>query len=159
VSHELRFERLFDAAPEQVFDALTDPEGLEEMYGRDEPGWIVEESEGEVRVGDTWSVAFGSSRDELYRFAHTYGVVDRPRRIAFASEQTAPDGSILEADVEITLEERGGKTLMTLIERGYPNAEERDLHEVGTPHAYDRLECFVRTRAGGPTKRQDRRSG
>ena len=48
VSHELRFERSFDAAPEEVFDALTDPEGLEEMYGRDEPGWIVE-SEGEVR--------------------------------------------------------------------------------------------------------------
>lgn len=50
MSHELRFERLFDAAPEEVFDALIDPEGLEEMYGRDEPGWTVE-SEGEVRVG------------------------------------------------------------------------------------------------------------
>jgi len=50
VSHELRFERVFDAAPEEVFDALTDPECLEQMYGRDEPGWIVE-SEGEVRVG------------------------------------------------------------------------------------------------------------
>ena len=105
MSHELRFERLFDAAPEEVFDALIDPEGLEEMYGRDEPGWIVE-SEGEVRVGGTWSVWFGPSQDEPYRFAHTYQVIDRPRRIAFASEQTAPDGSILEADVEITGEVR-----------------------------------------------------
>ena len=42
MGQELRFERLFDAAPEEVFDALTDPAGLEEMYGRDEPGWIVE---------------------------------------------------------------------------------------------------------------------
>jgi uncharacterized protein YndB with AHSA1/START domain len=157
VSHELRFERVFDAAPEEVFDALTDPEGLEEMYGRDEPGWIVE-SEGEVRVGDTWSVMFGPSREELYRFAHTYEVVDRPLRIAFASEQqTSPDGSILEAEVEITLEGRDGKTLLTLVERGYPSAEERDLHMIGTPHAYDRVERFIRTRAGGPTERQDRR--
>ena len=151
MSHDLRFERLFDALPEEVFDALTDPKGLEEMYGREEPGWIVE-SEGEVRVGGTWSVRFGPSRGELYRFAHAYEVVDRPRRVAFASEQTAPDGSILEADVEITLEGRGGKTLMTLVERGYPSAEERDLHMIGTPHAYDRLERFVRMRAGGPAK-------
>lgn len=139
MSHELRFGRLFDAAPEEVFDALIDPEGLEEMYGRDEPGWIVG-SEGEVRVGGTWRVWFGRSRDEPYRFAHTYQVIDRPRRIAFAAEQTAPDGSILEADVEITLEGRGGKTLVTLVERVYPSAEERDLHMVGTPHAYDRVE-------------------
>lgn len=156
MSHELRFERLFDAAPEEVFDALTSQEGLEEMYGRDEPGWIVE-SGGEVRVGGEWSVAFGPSCDELYRFTHRYEVVDRPRRIAFASEQTARDGSVLEADVEITLEGRDGKTMMTLVERGYPSAEERDLHMVGTPHAYDRLDRFVRTRAGGPTEKQDRR--
>jgi len=159
VSHELRFERWFDAAPEEVFDALTDPGGLEEMYGRDDPGWIVESSEGEVRVGSTWSVRFGPSREELYRFAHTYEVIDRPRRIAYVSEQqTSPDGSILEADVEITLGERDGRTLLTLVERGYPSAEERDLHMIGTPHAYDRLERYVRTRAGSTTKGQDRRS-
>lgn len=155
MSHELRFERVFDAAPEEVFDALTDPEGLEQMYGRDEPGWIVE-SEGEVRVGDTWSVRFGPSREKLYRFAHTYEVVDRPRRIA-SEQHVSTAGSILEADVEITLEGRDGKTLLTLVERGYPSAEERDLHMIGTPHAYDRLERFIRTRAGGPTERQDRR--
>jgi uncharacterized protein YndB with AHSA1/START domain len=107
----------------------------------------------------TWSATFGPSRKELYRFAHTYEVVDRPWRIAFASEQqTSPDGSILEADVEITLEERDGKTLLTLVERGYPSAGERDLREVGTPHAYDRLERYVRTRAGRTTKGQDWRS-
>jgi uncharacterized protein YndB with AHSA1/START domain len=49
VSHELRFGR--------VFDAFTDSEGLEEMYGLDEPGWIVE-SEGDVRVGGVWRVAY-----------------------------------------------------------------------------------------------------
>jgi uncharacterized protein YndB with AHSA1/START domain len=42
VSHELRFERVFDASVEEVFDALASREGLEEMCGTDEPGWIVE---------------------------------------------------------------------------------------------------------------------
>jgi len=148
VSLELRFERMFEAAPEGVFDALTDPDGLEEMYGLDEPGWIVE-SEGDLRVGGTWSVAFGSSRNELYRFTHTFEVVDRPRRIAFASTQTAPDGSSFDTDVEITLEERDERTLMTVVEKGFPSAEVRDLHEVGLPHAFDRVERFVRARVSG----------
>ena len=49
MSHELRFERVFDASPEEVFDAYTDPVGLEEMYGLDDPGWIVE-SGGSISV-------------------------------------------------------------------------------------------------------------
>ena len=100
MSHELRFERLFDAAPEEVFDALTDPEDLEEMYGRDEPGWIVE-SEGEVRVGDTWSVRFGPSREKLYRFVHTYEVVRRP-----AAAHRLHLGA---ADVPGRIDTRGGR--------------------------------------------------
>jgi uncharacterized protein YndB with AHSA1/START domain len=106
MSHELRFERVFDASAEEVFDAFVDPEGLEEMYGTDEPGWIVK-SEGEVRVEGAWSVAFGPSRDELYRFTHVFRVVDRPWRLTFIATETAPDGTILDLDVEITFEEWG----------------------------------------------------
>jgi uncharacterized protein YndB with AHSA1/START domain len=50
VSHELRLERVFDAAPEEVFDAFTDSEVLAEVYGREDPGWIVE-WEGDLRAG------------------------------------------------------------------------------------------------------------
>jgi len=149
VSHELRFERVFDAAPEEVFDAFTDPEGLEEMHGLDDPGWIVE-SEGDLRVGGTWSVAFGPSRSELYLFTHEFEVVDRPRRMAFRSNETGPDGSSFDSDVEVTFEEEeGGKTRMTIVQRGFPSAEVRDLHEVGLPHAFDRVERFIHTRVSG----------
>jgi uncharacterized protein YndB with AHSA1/START domain len=154
MSHELRFERAFDASVEEVFDAFVDPEGLEEMYWADEPGWIVE-SQGEVRVGGAWSVAFGPSRDELYRFTHVFWVVDRPQRVAFATTETAPDGTILDLDVELTFEDRDGKTLMTVVQRGFPSAEVRDLHGVGQPNAFDRLARFVRSRESGPfTKRR-----
>jgi uncharacterized protein YndB with AHSA1/START domain len=156
MSHELRFERAFDASPEEVFDAFVDPEGLEEMYGADEPGWIVE-SQGEVRVGGAWSVAFGPSRDELYRFTHVFWVVDRPQRVAFATTETAPDGTILDLDVELTFEEWNGKTLMTVVQRGFPSAELRDLHEVGQPNAFDRLASRVYARRSGPATERCRR--
>jgi uncharacterized protein YndB with AHSA1/START domain len=148
MSHEMRVERVFDAAPEEVFDAFTDPEGLEELYGLDDPGWIVE-SEGDLRAGGTWSVAFGPSRGELYRFTHVFEVVDRPRRVVFASTETAPDGSSFDTDVEVTFEEEGGKTRMKIVQRGFPSAEVRDLHMVGLPHAFDRVERFIHAQVSG----------
>jgi uncharacterized protein YxjI len=100
-------------------------------------------------------VAFGPSRDELYRFTHVFWVVDRPQRVAFATTETAPDGTILDLDVELTFEDRDGKTLMTVVQRGFPSAEVRDLHGVGQPNAFDRLARFVRSRESGPfTKRR-----
>jgi uncharacterized protein YndB with AHSA1/START domain len=148
MSRELRFERVFDAAPEEVFDAFTDPEGLEEMYGLDDPGWVVE-SEGDVRVGGTWRVAYGPSRGELYRHTHVFQVIDRPRHLVFASTETAPDGSSFDTDVEITFEERNGKTRMVMVQKGFPSYEMRDLHRVGLPTAFDRVERFIHARVSG----------
>ena len=50
MSHDLRLERVYDAAPEVVFDAFTDPEAQKELYA-DAPDWVVE-AECDLRVGD-----------------------------------------------------------------------------------------------------------
>jgi uncharacterized protein YndB with AHSA1/START domain len=134
---------------EEVFDALASREGLEEMYGTDEPGWIVE-SEGEVCVGGTWGVSFGGPRSGLYRFTHDYEALDRPRRIAYVVTPTDRDGSSFETSVEISLEGlAGGRTLMRIVEVGFPSAEERDFHLTGMPNALERVARFVRDRVSG----------
>ena len=149
MSHELRIEHVFDASVEEVFDALASREGLEEMYGTDEPGWIVE-SEGEVRVGGTWGVSFGGPRSGLYRFTHDYEALDRPWRIAYVVTQADRDGSSFETSVEISLEGlAGGRTLMRIVEVGFPSAEERDFHLTGMPNALERVARFARDRVSG----------
>ena len=80
MSHELKFERLIGAPPEQVFDAFTDPDGQREFYGTDAPGWIVD-SRCELRVGGVWSISFGPSPDELYHHRHVFEAIERPRRL------------------------------------------------------------------------------
>lgn len=40
MGHDLAVERWGDAAPEEVFDAFTDPAAQQQWY-EDEPGWIV----------------------------------------------------------------------------------------------------------------------
>jgi uncharacterized protein YndB with AHSA1/START domain len=139
VSLDLRFERLIAAAPERVFDAFTDAEGQREFYGKDRPGWIVD-SRCDLRVGGVWSIAFGPSADELYHHRHVFEVIDRPRRIRFTTTETRLDGSSFDTTLEFTFEPRGGGTLMTMIQTGFPTEDLRHEHTIGIPHAFDRLE-------------------
>jgi uncharacterized protein YndB with AHSA1/START domain len=57
VSHDLRLERTYDAAPEVVFDAFTDPQAQQELYA-DAPDWIVQ-AECDLRVGGRWTMWLG----------------------------------------------------------------------------------------------------
>jgi uncharacterized protein YndB with AHSA1/START domain len=140
MSEDVTFARVIDAARETVFAAFTEQDGQEAFYR--EQGWIVE-SECDLRVGGAWTVTFGPSRDELYRHDHVFRVIDRPRRILLDTTESRADGSIVEYETEFIFEERDGKTLMTMIQRGLPTAELRDEHRAGVPSAFTRLERVI----------------
>jgi uncharacterized protein YndB with AHSA1/START domain len=91
VTHELRLERVFHAAPEVVFDAFTDPVAQKELYA-DAPDWIVE-SECDLRVGGVWRIWFGPPGSQPARERNVFEQVDRPRRLAYRSTMTMPDGA------------------------------------------------------------------
>jgi uncharacterized protein YndB with AHSA1/START domain len=124
MSSDLRLERVYDAAPEVVFDAFTDPEAQRELYA-DAPDWVVE-SECDLRVGGRWSVAFGPPGEEPARETNLFQVVDRPRRLVYASTMTMPDGSRLDTHMEVTFQEDGGRTRLTVVQRGFPTPRLRD---------------------------------
>jgi uncharacterized protein YndB with AHSA1/START domain len=142
MSHDVRFARVIDARPEAVFAAFTEQDGQEAFYGTDDPGWIVE-SECDMRVGGVWAVTFGPSRDELHRHDHVFRVIDRPSRLVVDTTESRADGSSLEFETEFTFEEEDGKTVMTMVQRGFPSAELRDEHRAGLPNAFARLEQAV----------------
>jgi len=143
MSEEVRFGREIDATREKVFDTFTRPDGQEAFYGQDEPGWVVE-SECDLRVGGVWSIAFGPSRTELWRHDHRFRVIDRPNRVLLDTTETRLDDSTLEFETEFLFEERDGKTLMTMIQRGLPTAELREEHGRGVPNAFARLTKAIR---------------
>jgi uncharacterized protein YndB with AHSA1/START domain len=142
MSHDLRFTRVIDARPEAVFAAFTEQDGQEAFYGTDDPGWIVQ-SECDLRVGGVWIVTFGPSRDELHRHDHVFRVIDRPSRLLVDTTESRADGRSLEFETEFTFEEEDGKTVMTMVQRGFPSAELRDEHRAGLPNAFARLEQAV----------------
>ena len=137
MSHDLRLERTYDAAPEVVFDAFTDPEAQQELYA-DSPDWIVEAT-CDLRVGGRWTIAFGPPGDTPARETNVFQVVERPRRLVYASTMAMPDGSNIDTTMEVTFEEEAGRTRLTIVQRGFPTPERRDEFAGGWSSILDRL--------------------
>jgi uncharacterized protein YndB with AHSA1/START domain len=137
LSHDLRLERVYDAAPEVVFDAFTDPDAQKELYA-DAPDWPVE-AHCDLRVGGTWTITFGPPGGPPAVETNVFQVIERPRRLVFSSSMKMPDGSTIQTDIQVTFEEEGGRTRMTLVQRGFPDAHVRDDFTSGWGTILDRL--------------------
>jgi uncharacterized protein YndB with AHSA1/START domain len=137
VSFDLRLERTYDAAPEVVFDAFTDPEAQQELYA-DAPDWIVEAT-CDLRVGGRWTIAFGPAGSTPARETNVFQVVDRPRHLVYASTMAMPDGSNIDTSMEVTFEEEAGRTRLTIVQRGFPTPERREEFAGGWSSILDRL--------------------
>lgn len=118
-------ERVYDAVPEVVFDAFTDPDVQKEMYA-DEPDWIVR-SECDLRVGGTWIIEFGPPAGRPSRETCVFEAVERPRLLVFRSTMSMPDGSSMATRTNVTFTATGsGQTRLTVVQTGFPAARVRD---------------------------------
>jgi uncharacterized protein YndB with AHSA1/START domain len=125
VTHDLRVERVYAAAPEVVFDAFTDPAAQKEMYA-DEPDWVVR-SECDLRVGGRWTIEFGPADGQPSRERCVFEVIERPRRLVFRSTMSMPDGSSIDTRTRVTFTETAhGHTRLTVVQSGFPDAGARD---------------------------------
>ena len=145
MSYDLRIERLLDGTPDEVFDAFVDEEAMLEWY-QDNAGWEVDVLACDCRVGGTTIVSFGPGADQRYVEEMTYGAVERPTRLAYSELFKMPDGSSHTTQITVTFDAQDGKTLMTIVQTGFPNADERDGHQNGWPGFIDRLERVVAKR-------------
>lgn len=145
MTNKLRVDRVIDAPPDVVFDTFTAEDGRLAFYGQDDPDWIVE-SRCDQRVGGLWTITFGPSRGHLYHHRHVFEVIDRPRRLVLATTERRPDGSSFDFTIEFTFQAEDGKTLMTIIQSGFPTPELRDEHGRGAPNGFARLERAIRAR-------------
>jgi uncharacterized protein YndB with AHSA1/START domain len=144
MSHDLRLERVYQAPPELVFDAFTDPDAQQELYA-DAPDWIVE-ADCDLRVGGRWTVTFGPPGATPARETNVFQVVDRPRRLVYASTMTMPDGTRIDTGMEVTFQPEDSGTRLTIVQRGFPTVRLRDEFEGGWASILDGLGRVVTTR-------------
>lgn len=151
MSDDLRLVRVYDAAPEIVFDAFTDPDAQKELYA-DGPEWVVE-SACDLRVGGRWTIEFGPPGGPPARETNVFTVVERPRRLGCVSTMTMPDGTSFDTDLEVTFEEEApGRTRLTIVQRGFPTTGLRDEIAGGWSEVLDGLGRVVAARTGGPDR-------
>jgi uncharacterized protein YndB with AHSA1/START domain len=137
LTHDLRLERVYEAPPEVVFDAFTDPDAQKELYA-DAPDWVVQ-AECDLRVGGRWTITFGPPDGTPARETNVFQVVDRPRRLVYASTMAMPDGSSIDTGMEVTFEEEDGRTRLTIVQSGFPAPGRRDEFAGGWSSILDRL--------------------
>ncbi|MCO8270791.1 SRPBCC domain-containing protein [Actinoplanes sp. TRM 88003] len=147
---DMRITRELPAPPDEVFDAYTDAEKQKIWFSilDEEPGIV--EIEVDLRVGGQQTAVWGPNRDTLFRETQTFLEIDRPHRLVTESTGSSPDGMEMTTRIEITFEEKGDGTLMTVVQSGFPVPEVRDFF-VGEvwQGAFARLEAFLRREKPG----------
>jgi len=142
---DMRITRELPATPEEVFDAYTDAEKQKIWFSilDEEPGIV--EIEVDLRVGGKQTAVWGPNRDTLFHETQTFLEIDRPRRLVTESTGSGPDGLEMTTRVEITFEEKGDGTLVTVVQSGFPVPEVRDffVNEVWQG-AFARIEAFLK---------------
>ena len=144
MTYELRLERMFDATPEEVFDAFVDPAAQGRLHGEGNPDWVVHRTESDVRVGGTSTFVMGPEGEEADVETRTYSVVERPNRIVFRhSMQVAECGRTVETEVTMTFDPRDDGTLLTMVQTGFDSEQDRDDFLGGWPTYLETLRGIV----------------
>jgi uncharacterized protein YndB with AHSA1/START domain len=127
----LRIERSFDASPEEVFDAWTNPEVLKRWWAV-RPDGSTPIAEVDLRVGGRYRLAMETPDGERHTVGGEYREIERPSRLAYTWQwelDSGEPGHI--SSVTVEFRKRDDQTDVVLEHTDLPDAESRDRHAQG----------------------------
>lgn len=140
---EIIITRLFEAPPELVFKAFTDPDAIRQWWGLRRSETIVDKMD--PRPGGVWRYVQRDANGNEDGFHGVYHDVESPERIVYTFEWEGMPGHVLLETV--TFEAQDGKTKMT--DRSvFQTLEDRDGMlssgmEEGADESWERLDEFL----------------
>lgn len=145
----LHLERTYDATPEEVFDAWTNPEVLRRWWAA-QPSWRTPVAEVDLRVGGSYRI---SMEDPETGVRHTVGgeyrEVRRPERLAYSWRWEQDDGSTGPVStVTVDFLGEGASTTVVLEHIGLASPESCEQHRHGWAGCLENLQ--VRLFAAAP---------
>jgi uncharacterized protein YndB with AHSA1/START domain len=141
VHASFHLERLYDALPERVWVALTDPLAKAKWFGRPSDEWEPLERHMDVREGGR-EIARGRFKSGMVSVVEaTYHDVVAPQRLVYSYVMHLDEKKISISLATIELKDESGQTRLMFTEQvvfldGYDNAGSR---EHGTAHLLDEL--------------------
>ncbi len=139
----LRLERTFDAAPEEVFDAWTNPDVLRRWWAA-RPSWSSPGCDVDLRVGGRYVLRMRDEQTgELHVVGGEYREVARPHRLLYTwAWQDGPNPGHVSL-VAVDFRADGDRTTVVLEHSGLPDAGSRRRHGEGWKACLDNLALRV----------------
>ncbi len=126
------------ASPEKVFNAWTEPSIMLKWWGPE--GTRTDEYEMDVRVGGAWRTVFEGVYGRRI-VSGIYKVIEPPRRLSLTWAWEQPDGSRgHETIVDVRFEPTTTGTRLSLEQKLFTDAEQRDAHNQGWTSSFRKLE-------------------
>jgi uncharacterized protein YndB with AHSA1/START domain len=143
---EITITRRFDAPPQLVFEAMTQPEHVRNWWGILDDRYSVTECNIDLRVGGAWRFVGRGPDGQSPAFYGVYREINPLGRLVY-TEIFEPFPDVESVVTQVLTEERG-KTRITITSL-YPSLEVRDMvlktgMEHGAAISYDRLEEVAR---------------
>ncbi len=140
----LRLERTFDASPEEVFDAWTNPAVLQRWWAAD-PTWSTPVAEVDLRPGGRYRL---SMEDPTSGAVHTIGgeylEVERPDRLLYTWQwELSQGGAGHVSTVEVRFLAVGARTTVALEHTGLESPESVERHRHGWEACLENLRARV----------------
>jgi len=148
-ARSLRLERTFDATPEEVFDAWTNPEVLRRWWAA-APTWRTPVAEVDLRVGGAYRL---SMEDPETGTTHTvtgeYREVRRPERLQYSWQWEQADGEGHVSTVTVDFLAAGAGTTVVIEHRDLETPESAERHSHGWTGCLENLAARVFPPAAG----------
>ena len=141
--------RMFDAPRELVWTAWTEPERFMRWWGPKD--YTSPRCEIDFRVGGRYFACMRSPEGQDYHSTGVYREIIARERLVYTDNFADADGNVVapshygmagsydETLVTVTLDERDGKTTMTLTHAGLPAGEMLDMTGQGWNESFDKL--------------------
>ena len=137
----LHLGRTFDASPERVFAAWTDPNLLKQWWGP--LGSMVMAAEVDLRVGGRYRLGIQQSTQATYFVSGTYQVIQPPHKLAFTWRWENPEMDIGDSLVSLEFRAKGNQTELHLTHERLPTSEARLAHNEGWVSMLEKLNRFL----------------
>lgn len=131
---ELGIMRMFEATPEAVFAAWTEPALMARWLGP--TGFAAELEAVELRVGGAYRGAMIAPDGRAYRYGGVYREITPPERLSFTFRW---DNEPTENLISLSFEPVGARTRMRFVQTPFPSRAARDSHTGGWEESFERL--------------------
>ncbi len=136
---KLTLVREFEAPPEALWHAWTEPEALKRWFGPD--AGAVSLAQTDVRVGGRFHVVFKTLNGEQHDVSGTYREVETNRKLVFTWAWISTPARI--SQVTLTFKPTGKGTELTLLHEHFFDMAARDGHEFGWTGSMAKLAQFL----------------